>query len=79
MPLDVRDMPSRYQRTATAASGRFGAVPPGDYALYAREEYLPTAEQEEAYLEKFKDKGTERAQSASTTELHVIQRESVPR
>jgi len=84
VPLQHRRMPSRYQRTTTAASGRFvfGAVPPGDYELYAWEEYLQTAEQDEAYMEKFKDKGqqvTVRAQSTSTTELHMIPRESVPR
>jgi hypothetical protein len=81
VPLEHRRMPSRYQRTMSAASGTFAfrAVPPGDYELYAWEEYLQTSEQDEAYMEKYKDKGqrvTVRAQSSSTTDVHVIPRES---
>ena len=84
VPLQHRRMPSRYQRTASADNGSFAfrAIPPGDYELYAWEEYLPTSEQDEAYLEKYKGKGQRvsvRAQSASMTELHVIPRESVSR
>jgi len=84
VPLQHRQLPSRYQRTLTVANGRFvfSAIPPGDYELYAWEEYLQTSEQDEAFMEKYKDKGqrvTVRAQSASTSELHVIPRESVPR
>jgi len=68
----------------SAASGTFAfrAVPPGDYELYAWEEYLQTSEQDEAFIEKYKDKGqrvTVRAQSASTTDVHVIPRESAAR
>jgi hypothetical protein len=84
VPLQHRRMPSRYQRTITVANGSFAlrSIPPGDYELYAWEEYLQTAEQDEAYMEKYKGKGervTVRAQSASTTELHVIPRDSNPR
>jgi len=84
VPLEHRRMPSRYQRTTSTPSGTFAfrAVAPGDYELYAWEEYLQTSEQDEAFMEKYKDKGkrvTVRAQSSGTTELHVIPRESVAR
>jgi hypothetical protein len=84
VPLQHTRMPSRYQRTATDANGKFAlrSIPPGNYDVYAWEEYLQTSEQDETYMEKYQGKGQRvivRAQSATTTELHVIPRESVSR
>ena len=79
VPVKHRNMPSMYPRTTTDTNGHFllRGIPPGDYDAYSWEEYLQTSEQDAAFIEKYKDKGQHvivSAQSASTTEIHMIPR-----
>ena len=72
-------MPSMYRTAAGDANGHFvfRGVPPGDYELFSWEEHLQTAEQDDAYLEQYKDRGariTVRAQGANMADVHVIPR-----
>jgi hypothetical protein len=84
VPLKHRRMPSLYRTVTADASGHFvlRGVAPGDYALFSWEEYFPTAEQDDDYFEKYKDKGqlvTVRASSTSMADVRVIPRESSQR